>query len=156
MTLVRADGVVATASYSGLRLWPSALAALGGATARSRRVSGYSDKRRLAPPASGFRFRSRPVMLTQLYVLGPASGDGVTIGPVSRLDAVVELVKHAYALDIDDRRKVIGHFERLYRHRRALSIRRLSFPRGPQSRQRLPDPSPRPVQPVRSGAPPRR
>ena len=68
-------------------------------------------------------------MLTKLYVLGPASGDGVTIGPVSRRDAVVELVKHAYALDIDDRRKVIGHFERLYRHRRALSIRRLSFPR---------------------------
>ena len=124
-----ADGVLATASYPGVRLWHSSLVALAGASVRSRRVSRYSEKRRLAPPAPGFRFRSRPVMLTRLYVLGPARDDGVTIGRLSRRDALVELVKHAYTLDIDDRRKVVGHFERLYRHRPALSIRRLSFPR---------------------------
>lgn len=125
-----ADGVRATASYPGLRLWPTALAALGVVTRGSRRVSGDSDKRRLAPPASGFRFRSGPVTLTRLYVLAIASDDRVTIAPLSKRDALVELVRHAYTLDIDDRRKVAGHFERLYRHRRALSIRRLSLPRG--------------------------
>lgn len=121
---------MATASYLGLRLWPSSLAALGGAVAPARRVSDYSDKRRLVPPAAGFRFRARPVSLTRVYVLGPAGGDDVTIAPVSRRDALVELVKHAYTLDIDDRRKVLGHFDRLYRHRQALRVRRLSFPRG--------------------------
>ena len=124
-----ADGVRATASYPGVRLWPSSLAALGG-VAPPRRGSDYSDKRRLAPPAPGYRFRSRPVTLTRLYILDPAPGEGVTVGRVSRRDALVELVKHAYTLDIDDRLKVAGHFERLYRHRRALGIRRLSFPRG--------------------------
>jgi hypothetical protein len=127
-----AEGVVATASYAGLRLWPSSLKSISGRRVRSRPVSDGSDKRRVVPPAPGFRFRSRPVMLARLYVLNPedSSVNPIRVEELSRRDALLELVRHAYTLDIDDRRKVIGHFERLYRHRRALSICRLSFPRG--------------------------
>jgi len=125
-------GVKATASYPGLRLWPSSLRAIGEGRVRTRRVTVGSDKRRVTPPSSEFRFRMRPVTLARLYVLSPTAppGDQVGIETLSRRDALVELVKHAYTLDIDDRLKMARHFERLYRHRRALSVRRLSFPRA--------------------------
>ena len=127
-----AAGLMATASYPGLRLWPSALAALGGTTARTRLVSAGSPKRRITPADAGYRFRLRPVPLVRVYVLDPEdpAGDEVTITPLSRRDALLELVRHAYTLDIDDAGALRKHLDRLYRQRHALDVRRLAFPPG--------------------------
>ena len=125
-------GLMATASYPGLRLWPSALAALGGTTPRTRPVSADSTKRRITSAHGRYRFRLRPVPLVRVYVLdpeNPADG-GVAIAPLSRRDALLELVRHACTLDIDDAGTLREHLDRLYRQRHVLDVRRLTYPPG--------------------------
>ena len=125
-----AGEVAVTASYASVRLWPTSLKGLGLTHWRGVRVSPRSSKRRFFVADPGFRFCDQTVRLSRLYVLA-LYHDGSGVVSIDRLtsrDALMELVKHAYTLDTDDRDQMRLHLDRLCRYGEVLDIRRLAYP----------------------------
>jgi hypothetical protein len=119
--------VVALPSYPGLRLWPDAVASLSIDTAGARAVAHYSQKRRVLLTPSAADCRALP--LTRIYVLAPDdAAEEVSIVPLSRRETLIELLTHAYRLELDERRAVAAELDRVDLVSRACPIRRLRFP----------------------------
>lgn len=121
-------------SYPGLRLWPDVAAALLGQEAPDLApVAHYTEKKRLGPSSGPLPFCTESVPLARLYLL--ASSDeatlppSITLVPLSRREAFLELVRHTYRLDITDREHLRKDFERLSRLTAAPLFRRLTIPR---------------------------
>jgi hypothetical protein len=98
-----ADDILAVSLQSGfpqvlpgfpqLKLWPDAIAALGGDPALLPPVCEGEDKR---TQAIGGSFRAGPVPLARLYML--STGNVTAIEPLSSGDAFLELVSHSYGI----------------------------------------------------------
>lgn len=85
------DGVVAQSGYPQLRLWPEAIAALGGDPAQLRRLQPELEKR-AAPITEHFEPAALP--LERLYLL--SEGPGLAIERIHGGRSVIELVRHSY------------------------------------------------------------
>jgi hypothetical protein len=108
--LLRGDEEQAWAvpSYPGLRLWPDAAERARARGFSMAAVSAGTRKRRLIP----FRgCRTEGVPLACAYVL-QGGGTGVEFARLSRRDAAVALVRHAFTPDIRDRSALVSHLER--------------------------------------------
>jgi len=120
-------------SYPGLRLWPDVISALFGHEIELSQVTHYTEKKRLALDNAGLPFCPDLVPLRRAYVLAPPEEVGdrssITMTPLFPRDALMELVKHAYRLDIADRQALGQEFEILARVAALLPLYRLSFPR---------------------------
>jgi hypothetical protein len=79
--------------FPQLKLWPDAVAALGGDPALLPPVCEGEDKR---AQAIGGSFLSGPVPLARLYLL--STGDVPAIEPLPSGDAFLELVSHSYGI----------------------------------------------------------
>jgi hypothetical protein len=100
---VLADDILAVSLQSGLpqalpgfpqlKLWPDAVAALGGDPTLLPPICEGEDKR---ARAIGGIFRSGAVPLARLYVL--SAGDVPAIEPLASGDAFLELVSHSYGI----------------------------------------------------------
>ena len=125
-------GLAGVPSYPEIRLWPDAFAALSrpGESSESWHPSG---KRSLAAGGEQWPFGSRPVPLRRLYVLDvpDAATDraGVTIAPLTRREGFVELVRHSFRLDFDDRPQLQEEFDRIGRIASTCAVYRLAFAR---------------------------
>ena len=124
--------LTAIPSYPGVRLWPDVADAMLGKGRALAEVAHYTEKKRVSRSA-GIRFSSRPAKLRRMYFLAPVEeGEqeaNVRIGPLSARDAVVELVKYTYLIDVTDRLRLWREFERLSRIATQPLFYRLSFPR---------------------------
>lgn len=119
-------------SYPGLRLWPDAVAGLG-ASCRGRAakdVAHYTEKQRIAtaplPP-----FRS-PFPLSHIFLLAdeePAVDSAIRATRVEGHEAIMELVKHAYRLDVCDATAASTQLDRLALVAASCPVSRLSYPR---------------------------
>jgi hypothetical protein len=126
LLLHEADGAFyVVPSYPGLRLWPDVVPALGGGAADLQRVSHYSSKGRLQ---RALPFASQPIPLRRLYLLAESS-EGISIDPLTPRDALIELVKSSYVLDVSDRRALKLQFETLSRVAARCMVYRLAYPR---------------------------
>ena len=115
-------GILALPSYPGLRLWPDAVSSLA-LDAGHARVAHYTEKQRVL--VAGGSVDRRPVPLHRLYVLAPESdADEATITPVSRRDAVVELLKHAYRIEPCEPRALAMELEHVDALCRACPVKR--------------------------------
>src|SRR5204863_5999283 len=87
--------IAAMTTYPGLRLWPDAVSSLAIDLAGATPVAHYCDKRRVL---GDFMPLEGAVPLRRIYFLASddESDEGVRIDTVSRRDALVELLKHAY------------------------------------------------------------
>jgi len=112
-------------SYPGLRLWPDVVPALAGGSAVLPRVCHYSSKGRLQ---RALPFSSQPLPLRRLYLLAE-SADGISIAPLTPRDALIELVKCSYVLDVTDRSALKLQFETLSRVAALCLVCRLAYPR---------------------------
>ena len=112
-------------SYPGLRLWPDAAEVLGRAASDLPRVCHYSSKKRLRDvlPSS-----CHPVPLRRLYLLAEAA-DAISIATLSPRDALIELVKFCFVLDIANPEALKARFETLSRLAGLGLVYRLSYPR---------------------------
>jgi hypothetical protein len=109
----RAPDVGVVASYPGLRLYRDSAAAAGVDVTRSAAVAEYSRKVRVIPSQRPDDEGSESLALGRMYVLAPgvvhlkvdATGDGrgVKFERLSRRDAAVEVLSHAYRIDARDR-----------------------------------------------------
>lgn len=124
--------LTAIPSYPGVRLWPNAADAMLGKYRTPAEVAHYTEKQRVNESA-GIRFSNRPAKLRRMYFLAPAEESErtshVRIRPLTSRDAVVELVKYTFLIDVTDRLRLLREFERLSRVARQPLFYRLSFPR---------------------------
>jgi hypothetical protein len=93
-------------------------------------VAHYTEKKRV--DGNGIKFSTQPAELRRVYFLAPPEeaeqAAEVTIEPVSSRDAVVELVKYTYLIDVTDRQRLRQEFERLSRLAVQPLFYRLVFP----------------------------
>ena len=124
----RGDVLVTLPAYPGLRVWPDALTAMG-YSGRGTRVKRASTKLRIGPGDVPLTFADRPMPLRSLSLLERAGRTSrVRIDVLSRREALLELLKCCYALDITDRGKLVEHLDRLTRDCLSLAIRRITYP----------------------------
>jgi hypothetical protein len=124
--------LTAIPSYPGVRLWPKVVDAVLGKGRALAELAHYTEKKRLNRSA-GIHFSTRPAKLGRLYFLAPVEEDeeiaNVRIKPLSSRDAVVEMVKYTYLIDVTDRLRLRQEFERLSRVATQPLFYRLWFPR---------------------------
>lgn len=124
--LVHGPGVEAEVapSYPGLRLWRDALSE---ELERAPRVNGYSDKRRIR--GSSVPECATRTKLHSLYLIG-AEDSALTIRPVSRMEAMMELAKCQFVLDSTDPARLKCQFGHAASLANAIPAYRLSYPRN--------------------------
>lgn len=115
-------------SHPSIRLWDDsqeALVRLGAPTAEP--VPFTSKTRFLAGDEIPFCDEPRP--LRRVYFLGDGTSARVSIEQVSKSDALIELVRHSFLLDIEARELIAAHFDRLSRLVAAGICFKLDYPR---------------------------
>jgi len=121
--VVKKDGdrILAVPSYPGLRLWPESLLAMFRYLPDLPQVAGYSTKKRLGAD-DRFPFHSELVALKRIYLLIEVAS-GISIEPVKPRDAIPELMKYTFVMDINNRVDMRDKFEALS----ALAARSLCY-----------------------------
>ena len=116
-------GFRVTPWYPGLRLWPENPEADGD----SAPVAHYTRKRRFRTFGDGIA--DAPVR-AMFLLEPPASDGGVRIQKISPRDAALELTRHAFFLDPEDRTGVQRLFDRVCRLSEGVPLFSLSYPRS--------------------------
>lgn len=126
----RDQEIMTVPSYPGLRLWPETVMALFEHGPVLHPLAHYTDKKRLLIDQEQFE---GPLSLRAIYVLAQPDSlqntNGVTITPLPASDALLETVKHAFQLDITDRRKLGQAFRQYEWLARSIPFFKLSYPR---------------------------
>jgi len=121
-------------SYPEIRLWPDVLAALGTGGLEVHQVAPQGGKQQLSVGGGPWPFSREPVPVRRMYVLGPpeptARPCAVSITALAPREAFIELVKHTYRLDLDDRTRLRDEFDSIGRvAARPSLVYRLAFRR---------------------------
>ena len=121
-------------SYPEMRLWPDVLSALGHDGLEAHDIGHRVGKKRLGVDRVLWPFCRNPVEVRRIYVLAPpeaGAGRGrVRITACAPREAFIELFKHTYRLDLDDRTRLRDELESIGRIAgRPALVYRLAFPR---------------------------
>jgi len=123
-----AESVTVIPSYPGVRLWPDTARTVFGSVKCGTKVAHYSEKKRLDASA-GIGFSSWPAKLRRLYFLSsPNECEGLSVKPLSPREAMLELVKYSYLMDVTNRPRLQQGFERLAKFALNPIFFRLAFP----------------------------
>jgi hypothetical protein len=116
-------------SHPSIRLWEDSQAALvPDSAALAPAVSFTSKSRFLAGPVIAFCTEARP--LRRVFFLGEGDVHVPTIEPLRPAEALIELVKHSFLLDIEARDMLARHFDDLSRLAELPLYFRLDYPRS--------------------------
>ncbi len=119
-------------SYPGLRLWNDSLSGLAWEEPSLLPVTHYSLKKRVGLEGGRLTVSRDRVPLARLYLVGPPGEHpesvALSIAPLRPHEALIELVRCAYCLDLDDREGIRRQFESLSRLATGARIHRLRFP----------------------------
>ncbi|GIX30239.1 MAG: hypothetical protein KatS3mg124_0711 [Porticoccaceae bacterium] len=121
----RREGWLALPSHPAIRLWPDSLARLAPARSRCETTGRRPKFRLLAGPE--VPHCGRPLPIGALYFLEESAAVG--IAPVSPRDALIELVRHSFLLDVEEERLLRHHFAALGGLVRSTPAFRLAYPR---------------------------
>jgi hypothetical protein len=122
------DGYLIQPSHPSIRLWDDSRLALMPDTAQTAPPVDFTPKSRfLADDEVAYCGEARP--LRCLYFLGDGDTDTISIEPVSGRDAMIELVKNSFLLDIEAREMLMHHFGQLTELARIPMFFRLDYPR---------------------------
>ena len=139
------NSLVGLPSYPSLRLWEDVLPAVCEAGSSLSQVAHYTEKKRLSVGNSRMPFSAQPVPLKHLYVLtgpGPENDENaITIEPLSPRDALIEVTKYAFHLDLNDAEQRRSEFIKIGRVVELTKCFRLSYPQDlnllPEVRQAI-------------------
>ena len=123
---------LAKPSHASIRLWEDSRSALIPETALAAPPVDYTPKSRMLA-GSEVPHCDVPRPLRCIYFLGAGNTDEVSIEPVGGRDAMIELVKHSFLLDIEEREMLKHHFARLTELARRPMFFRLDYPRQYES-----------------------
>ncbi len=122
------DACMIVPSHPSIRLWEDSQSALMHAgTAMAPSVSFTSKSRFLAGQGIPFCDASRP--LHRIFFLGEGAAETPAIEAVRPAEALIELVKHSFLLDIEARDMLVRHFDDLTRLAALPIYFRLDYPR---------------------------
>ncbi len=123
-----AGGYRALPGHPSIRLWDDSRQALIPETVQAAPPLDYTPKARLlAGDEVAFRNSSRP--LRCMYFLGEGIAHSVAIEPVSGRDAMIELVRHSFLLDVEEKTMLQHHFSQLTELVSRPMFFRLDYPR---------------------------
>ncbi len=123
-----AGGYLILPSHPSIRLWDDSLQALIPESTPLAAAVDYTPKARLLA-GDEVAYCNQPRPLSCAYFLGEGQVDSVMITPVSGRDAMIELVKHSFLLDIEAREMLTHHFGQLLSLARTPIFFRLDYPR---------------------------
>lgn len=119
------DGLRAAPVYSSLRLLPEAAERLFPDHPPSTPMAHYSLKERVGSEA-GVRFRTRAALLKRIYVL--ERGPSVRVESMPLREGFVEILKHAFMMDVDRRAALSAEFHAVAQAAIQPLFRRLFYP----------------------------
>jgi hypothetical protein len=96
-------------SHPSIRLWDDSQSAVLGLEARSEAALDYTSKLRFSSNPQ-MAFCETPCQLHRIYFLGDASASEILFVMLSPQEAMVELIKHSFLLDVEDREMLKNHF----------------------------------------------
>jgi hypothetical protein len=130
----REDRWEARPSYPEMRMWPDEATHFVGSYTALPLVQSDSEKRRVGVGAGGFgSFQEASVPLACIYLASrrPGTDGGIEIQPVSRSEALIELVRHSFSPRLVEAAGLQpSRLDRLARLVRQVPVRRLSYPSG--------------------------
>ena len=116
-------------SHPSIRLWEDSQDALVGASVEMATPVSFTSKSRfLAGPGIAFCDEARP--LRRVFFLGDGDVATPTIERLRPAEALIELVKHSFLLDIEARDMLARHFDDLSRLAALPIYFRLDYPRS--------------------------
>lgn len=121
-------GYLALPSHPSIRLWEDSLAALACDGAPQAPPLPFTSKARLLA-GGGVAFCGQPRRLRRMYFLGQGEAPEPTIKRLGPGEALIELLKHSFLLDIEERRALAEHFEGLAGLAALPIFHRLDYPR---------------------------
>ena len=119
---------LAKPSHPSIRLWDDSRRALIPETTSLMPPVDYTPKARLLADDEVV-YCDVPRPLKAMYFLGEGRADGVKIKKMSGRDAMIELVKHSFLLDIEEREMLKHHFGQLTELAKRPMFFRLDYPR---------------------------
>lgn len=125
----------ATPSHSSVRLWKDSEMALISPGAPVAPALPYTDKSRFLATVA-LPHCDQPRRLLVAYMLGEGTTAEVSITPIGRSQSAIEWVKHSFLIDVEDRRLLQSHLDRVARLADAVPVFMLDYPRD---YERLPD-----------------
>jgi hypothetical protein len=132
MVLAEGKTIMAVPGYPDLRLWDDSVRALGASSRKLKPVAHYTGKSRWSTHARPTLFCSRPRRLARIYILKRARSSQrsarVLIEVLAPGEALMELVKAAYRLDINDSAMLKRQFQLLSRVAERVPVKRLIVP----------------------------
>lgn len=120
-----AKGPLVFPAFPQLKLWPEATVSLGDVSETLPRLHPRLEKRACAVTR---RFSQAPLPLSHIYVL--EEGTDHLIEPIGNQDALVELVRHSYAVRLLQPVNASLHFLQCANLANRLHVRRLKRPRS--------------------------
>lgn len=123
-----ANGYVIRPSHPSIRLWEDSSQALMPASTELALPVEFTPKSRFLA-GNEVVFCDTPRLLRAVYFLGEGKTESILFEPVSGRDAMVELVKHSFLLDIEAREMLTHHFGQLVEMVKAPMFFRLDYPR---------------------------
>jgi hypothetical protein len=101
-------------AHPSVRLWEDSQLALIGPTHDLAPAVQYTRKVRvMAGAGSAFAFCDDPRPLHSIYFLGESADGSVTIQPMKSRAALLNLVRHSFLLDVEEKQVLAEHFEHL-------------------------------------------
>jgi len=122
------DGVRIVPSHASIRLWDDSRAAVIGDGAASAPELDYTSKGRFLAGAE-VRHCAEPRPLHRVYFLGEADASQCSIAPLGSGEALIELVRHSFLLDVQDANLLAAHFDKLSAVAARGIFHRLDYPR---------------------------
>jgi hypothetical protein len=115
-------------SHPSVRLWDDSRTALLSAEATLAPAVQYTHKARILGDKT-FEFAKQPYPLNRIYILGDGQASEPLIEPLIGAEALVELVKNSFLLDIEEHKTIASHFDRLAKLVAKPMFFRLDYPR---------------------------
>ena len=91
------------------------------------------DSRRALPDGDTPSFRDASCPVRYMYFLGEGIADSVDIAPISGRDAMIELVRNSFLLDVEEKAMLAHHFSQLTKLVSQSIFFRLDYPRNFES-----------------------
>jgi len=122
------DQVMSVPSYGGLRLWPESVSALFEEEPMLQPMAHYTDKKRVLFNQD---LGVGSLSLKAVYALALPENDenDVTITPLTAREALFEIVKHTFQLDVTDHEKLGQAFKRHEWLAKSVPFFKLTYPR---------------------------
>jgi hypothetical protein len=91
----------------------------------------WDDEERKNPLSAGatLPFATQPAPLAAICLLGPGTSPTTVLEPLGEAEALAQLIRHAFLLDVEDKQRLRGHFGRLAQLAAAVPCHALDYPR---------------------------